>query len=265
MAGTSGINIASTERHQDTHYMDLQLLKAFLLLFVTARLRLSYRSPTPRATVASGAVILSFWERWIRLAAAIAPVFRGIFGGVALAEAITIISTRFPAAAAIVKKVVPALVLPHLGTNGSIHNISLTGATLIGCLLALVATYIRTRCYRELGKHFTFELSLQQDHSLVTTGPYSIVRHPSYTAIVLADLSLLLLHGTRGSWVRESGMLTTTWGKTVVGFELTYMVWMTAGLLRRMEEEDSVLRKRFGSKWEDWVTKVPYKLWPGMI
>ena len=40
-------------------------------------------------------------------------------------------------------------------------------------------TIIRFQCYRELGKQFTTQVTLEI-HKLITTGPYSYVHHPAY-------------------------------------------------------------------------------------
>jgi len=46
-----------------------------------------------------------------------------------------------------------------------------------------------------LGKNWGMPMSLQQDHELVTTGPYARVRHPIYTGILLAMLGSALAEG----------------------------------------------------------------------
>ncbi|PFH50833.1 hypothetical protein AMATHDRAFT_3570 [Amanita thiersii Skay4041] len=237
--------------------MNSDSVKVLLLLWATARLHVSYNPPTPRATVASGAVIPSTWERAMRVATLIMPVHRAVFCGLGLAEAVTIMAKQ--SSTAIARKILPYLLFE--GRDGS--SIRLTRATVIGCVLGVIAGHIRAECYHELGKYFTFELSVQKDHTLVTTGPYSVVRHPSYTATVFAHFSLLLLQWTRGSWVRESGMLNTTWGKVIMGFESAYAIWITGALLSRTKEEDKLLRERLTSKWNEWA-KVPYKLFPGI-
>lgn len=55
----------------------------------------------------------------------------------------------------------------------------------IGTCFAFLGGVMRYICYRTLGRHFTFQLSMQQKHTLVKDGPYSVVRHPGYTAFFL--------------------------------------------------------------------------------
>ena len=85
----------------------------------------------------------------------------------------------------------------------------------------------------------------------MTTGPYSIVRHPGYVAgTILTHISVLLIHATRGSWVRESGLLRFFPGK--MGATLFVIVFGLAAstLLGRMTAEDRALRVRFRDKWD---------------
>ena len=56
--------------------------------------------------------------------------------------------------------------------------------------------YIRWACYRALGRLFTFEMSIRDNHELVTDGPYGWVRHPAYTGILLIVAGVILWHAT---------------------------------------------------------------------
>lgn len=46
-----------------------------------------------------------------------------------------------------------------------------------------------------LGRNWGMPMSLRQDHELVTSGPYSYVRHPIYTGIMLAMIGSALAVG----------------------------------------------------------------------
>src|SRR6476646_2336430 len=54
----------------------------------------------------------------------------------------------------------------------------LAAALSIGCLILTI------RAVRELGKQWSLEARLVEGHDLVTTGPYNLVRHPIYTAML---------------------------------------------------------------------------------
>ncbi|KAF9238462.1 hypothetical protein BU15DRAFT_62440 [Melanogaster broomeanus] len=79
---------------------------------------------------------------------------------------------------------------------------SLNPAFLAGSILNIAGGLLRIHCYRVLGRMFTFELSIRKDHKLVTSGPYSVVRHPvtrASFAWCLEDYFAVSLI-TRGSW-----------------------------------------------------------------
>jgi protein-S-isoprenylcysteine O-methyltransferase len=48
----------------------------------------------------------------------------------------------------------------------------------------------------ELGRNWSGWVTLKEDHHLVTSGPYAVVRHPIYTGLLLAITGTLLLQGT---------------------------------------------------------------------
>jgi len=50
-----------------------------------------------------------------------------------------------------------------------------------------VGAAIRFLCYKAMGKNFTYHLTIGEGHSLITTGPYSVIRQLSYTAAVIAS------------------------------------------------------------------------------
>lgn len=113
---------------------------------------------------------------------------------------------------------------------------------------------------------FTFELSLRQNHQLVTSGPYSVVRHPSYIGGALALLGALACYTSPGSWFVEcSGLFPPSWMGFVVS--LCWLIACLTGWLvisPRLKKEDAMLKKQFGLQWDAWTADVPYKLIPGV-
>jgi protein-S-isoprenylcysteine O-methyltransferase Ste14 len=61
-----------------------------------------------------------------------------------------------------------------------------------------------------LGKLWSANVARKQDHRVVDSGPYALVRHPIYTGIIAASLAVFLAHAT---------VLTLT------GFLLTALGW----------------------------------------
>ncbi|KAF9238464.1 hypothetical protein BU15DRAFT_62442 [Melanogaster broomeanus] len=145
---------------------------------------------------------------------------------------------------------------------------SFTPAFLAGSILNIAGSLLRIHCYRVLGRMFTFELSIRQDHKLVTSGPYSVVRHPSYTGGIVMGLGGSLCMFDRGSWLvacsglvpgldaesRLTNVLACTWVSMVVA--------VCIGMMQRMRNEDDMLEKNFGEQWKEWVRRVPYRVVP---
>ncbi|KAK7683607.1 hypothetical protein QCA50_013445 [Cerrena zonata] len=168
----------------------------------------------------------------------------------------------------------PALSTPHLIDTivnyaspppNAIDRIRFSSTFLLGSLLLIFGAAIRISCYYYLGKHFTFELSVHDDHKLVTSGPYSIVRHPSYSGNFLIVVGSLACQWGEGSWWREFGIGETTigraWNTAMMFILVTYTVVV---LVRRTDKEDRMLRKEFKGQWDEWSKQTPCKLIPGV-
>ncbi|KZT10509.1 uncharacterized protein LAESUDRAFT_428031 [Laetiporus sulphureus 93-53] len=143
-------------------------------------------------------------------------------------------------------------------------KIALDNIFLIGFVLNVLGTLIRRQCFRALGRHFTFELTVKDKHKLCTTGPYSIVRHPSYTGLQMNILALVLWVSSRGSWFRESGLFNGTVGQAIAWLFMVLQVYGAANLMARTVREDVVLSKEFPEEWQQWAERVPYRLIPGV-
>ena len=93
-------------------------------------------------------------------------VLGAIFGGLALALA---------AAAA----------LPGAAIAGKTWAPLTAGLTLVGAGIAL-----RRRAVRELGRFFTYTVKVVPGQTVVSSGPYRLVRHPSYVGNLLVTAGL---------------------------------------------------------------------------
>ena len=149
-------------------------------------------------------------------------------------------------------------------SDGKPDNLRISNAAALGMISMVLGTWIRLTTYRYLGRFFTFEASIQKDHQLIVSGPYAVVRHPSYTGLMLVFVGWFPWQMSRGSWVMESGLWNTMLGRMLV---LAYSAVILIGaylLLERMSKEDAALRERFGAKWDDWAKSVPYSICPGI-
>lgn len=90
---------------------------------------------------------------------------------------------------------------------------------------------------RALGKHLRVEAAIGQDHELVRSGPYRILRHPIYTSM------LCVLLGT-GLLIASNGLLVAGIAVFLIGTEI------------RVHVEDALLGSRFGGAFEDYRRTV---------
>ncbi len=81
-----------------------------------------------------------------------------------------------------------------------------------------------------------FGVRLQAGHRLITSGPYALVRHPMYLAVITAGIGGLLLY--------------RTWAM------LAFAVAMF-GLSARAHREEEALAAEFGAAWEAYCRRVP--------
>jgi len=155
------------------------------------------------------------------------------------------------------------IISPVLVASDGASNIRITPLFLIGWFFAVSGGLIRLACYRELGNLFTFELSIRKDHKLITSGPYSMVRHPGYTGLFMAVLGYSLCHLSSGSWLREcSGLsLDGIAGKVLISMWAVGGVFAVSAIVARTYKEDTMLRNEF-TGWDLWAKKVPWKLIP---
>ena len=86
-------------------------------------------------------------------------------------------------------------VLSHLiFSDGAAERICISRPFLVGAWMASLGGFIRFKSYQAMGSMFTFDMSIRNNHKLVTSGPYAIVRHPGYTGVMLVVIGILLVH-----------------------------------------------------------------------
>jgi protein-S-isoprenylcysteine O-methyltransferase Ste14 len=75
-----------------------------------------------------------------------------------------------------------------------------TAADYVGLMLTLTGIGLALWARFALGKNWSGTVTLKQDHVLVQSGPYRIVRHPIYSGFLLALLGTASLHGTANAF-----------------------------------------------------------------
>jgi protein-S-isoprenylcysteine O-methyltransferase Ste14 len=106
----------------------------------------------------------------------------------------------------------------------------------IGVVLYAAGGILRIWPVFVLGRRFSGLVAIQSGHSLVTTGIYGVIRHPSY----LGALSFML----GGALVFRSG----------VGIVLTAAILVP--LLARIASEEKLLQSQFGAEYDAYRTRT---------
>ncbi|KAL7284868.1 hypothetical protein ACG7TL_002181 [Trametes sanguinea] len=149
-----------------------------------------------------------------------------------------------------------------LGSPSWIGRLRIHPAFVLGAALAIFGGAVRKACYRTMGHYFTYQLALVNDHKLVTWGPYSVVRHPSYIGALAVSTGQLLMQFAPGSMLVESGVLNSSIGKAMTGVWVAYVVFSMMIVVKRVPKEDAVMRKEFGEQWDEWAKRTRYALAP---
>jgi protein-S-isoprenylcysteine O-methyltransferase Ste14 len=151
---------------------------------------------------------------------------------------------------------------------------SFSPVLLAGTAVALCGTAFRASAYRALGKHFTYHLSIKRDHSLITSFPYNVVRHPSYLGAITTFAGVGISMATPDGWTRAALLpwlqaAPVTVPKVAAGVIAgTVTSSFTLGLVMfasRVSVEDAMLRKQFGHQWDEWAQKVRYQMIPFVL
>ncbi|KAI1791144.1 ICMT-domain-containing protein [Ganoderma leucocontextum] len=174
-----------------------------------------------------------------------------VLAGFALAEVSVILAQRFPSAYS-------THVLAFLGNP----DVRLTPVSAIGTLLGIAGGLVRVWCHRALGRLFTWEMSVRENHELITNGLYSVVRHPSYTGIVLVTCGNIIFLASKGSYFVEAGLWNTGAGRAVGCILSVYLTGLSLVLCARARQEDVMLRKEFGARWDEWAKQTPWRVIP---
>ncbi|KAI0070818.1 hypothetical protein K474DRAFT_1607941 [Panus rudis PR-1116 ss-1] len=185
--------------------------------------------------------------------------YKGIFHAPTVCEIYLILAKAFPSLQ--IPSVIKFLT-PYHPLSAVVDRFGITKTFLAGSTLIAVGSLIRIACFRTLGRHFTFDLSLRKEHKLITDGPYSIVRHPAYLGITIYTLGHLAIQFGHGSWWLESGIAHSLAGQALAAVRAAMGLGIAAMLLRRVPKEDLVLRNEFKEEWEAWAQRTPYKVIP---
>ncbi len=99
-------------------------------------------------------------------------------------------------------------------------------------MLAVASTVFVRSALTHLGRHWRVNTVVTTDHELITTGPYSLVRHPVYTALLGMAVA--------------TGIIVAPWLCVAAAVAL-----YSLGTEIRVRAEDALLERRFGKKQQE--------------
>ena len=92
-----------------------------------------------------------------------------------------------------------------------------------------------------LGNQFSIEVTIQEDHKLITDGMFRFIRHPRYFGIIIFTLGLALIFK---SWIA-----------------IILLLLIIFVLLWRIKDEEKMMYQEFGVRWEEY-SKNTWRLIP---
>jgi protein-S-isoprenylcysteine O-methyltransferase Ste14 len=112
----------------------------------------------------------------------------------------------------------------------------------VGLILIVAGIIFRFTAIRSLGRLFTVDVTIRKDHYLKKDGMYRIIRHPSYTGMLI---SFLGFGASLNNWISLA----------------TITILVTAAMLYRIKIEEQLLTEQFKEDYLNYMKKT-YRLIP---
>ena len=106
-----------------------------------------------------------------------------------------------------------------------------------GVVLFIGGLLLRWWAIVTLGRFFTVDVTIEKDHELVERGPFRVVRHPSYTGVLLAFVGFAL---SLRNWAAL----------------LVILLPISAAFIRRMNVEEDALSRALGSRYISYMVRT---------
>jgi protein-S-isoprenylcysteine O-methyltransferase Ste14 len=110
--------------------------------------------------------------------------------------------------------------------------------TILVVVVVIVSLWMISAAVRVLGKQWSLQARVLEDHKLVREGPYRFVRHPIYTGM----LGMIVAGGL--AWSHWTGFLIA-------------LLLFGIGTAIRVRSEEKLLREQFGAQFDDYKHSVP--------
>lgn len=110
--------------------------------------------------------------------------------------------------------------------------------TILVVAVVIVSLWMMSASLRALGKQWSLQARVLENHKLVREGPYRLVRHPIYTGM----LGMIVAGGL--AWSHWTGFLIA-------------LLLFGIGTAIRVRSEEKLLREQFGAQFDDYKRSVP--------
>lgn len=117
--------------------------------------------------------------------------------------------------------------------------------TAIAAVLILSGIGVRWWAILTLGRFFSVDIAVQEEHRVVEEGPYRLVRHPAYTGLLISFLGI--------------GVAFMNWLSLIL-----VMVPVTAFFVYRIKIEEDALAEELGAAYLEYRRKTK-RLVPGVF
>lgn len=113
-----------------------------------------------------------------------------------------------------------------------------------GLVVFAAGLAIRVWAIRTLGRFFIYTVRVEEDHRVVEDGPYRLIRHPSYTGLLMAALGVGI---ALGNWLSVAACLLPA----LIGFSI------------RLVGEERLLAAELGEPYRAYMARTK-RLIPGI-
>ncbi|MBY6413390.1 isoprenylcysteine carboxylmethyltransferase family protein [Rhodococcus sp. BP-252] len=104
-----------------------------------------------------------------------------------------------------------------------------------GLATAAAGQALRLASVRRLGQSFTFKVHTHPAQEVVTTGPYSLIRHPSYAGALLCALGFCIAYG---NWLSPA-----------------MVAFLAGGYVRRIPAEERAMIEGLGERYVVYMSR----------
>jgi protein-S-isoprenylcysteine O-methyltransferase len=108
---------------------------------------------------------------------------------------------------------------------------------LAGVVLFVAGLLLRWWAIIVLARFFTVDVTIEKDHELVERGPFRVLRHPSYTGVLLAFVGFAL---SLRNWAAL----------------LAVLLPIFAAFIHRMNVEEKALSRALGSRYTEYMRRT---------